>query len=189
MIAIADPLLAGDRMGGRCRAITLSQLALDAQVLFTPGESYSIMVVMPDGSVAVRGLVTPDLHDDLGATLLTIAQAGDAPHERHRIARLARQALDEMRLSVRGLAGEAAPVHEAWADWRSETVTRLMQAGIRTNGLHALHPVHHRHVPVENEEIDLLRAHGVDCLFAILRLDDGESNAFDDASDHFAHDL
>ena len=65
VIAIADPLIAGDRMGGRCRAITLSQLALDAQVLFTPGESYSIMVVMPDGSVATRGLVTPDQHDDL----------------------------------------------------------------------------------------------------------------------------
>lgn len=77
-----------------------------------------------------RARIASDLHDDLGATLLTIAQAGDAPHERHRIARLARQALDEMRLSVRGLAGEAAPVHEAWADWRSETVTRLMQAGI-----------------------------------------------------------
>ena len=65
VIAIADPLVAGDRMGGRCRAITLSQLALDDQVLFAPGESYSIMVVMPDGSVAVRGLVAPDEHDGL----------------------------------------------------------------------------------------------------------------------------
>lgn len=77
-----------------------------------------------------RARIASDLHDDLGATLLTIAQTGDAPQERHRIAQLARQALDEMRLSVRGLAGEAAPVHEAWADWRAETVTRLVQAGI-----------------------------------------------------------
>ena len=65
VVAIADPLIAGDRMGGRCRAITDSQLALDTRVLFSPGASYSIMVVMPDGSVATRGLVTPDQHDDL----------------------------------------------------------------------------------------------------------------------------
>jgi signal transduction histidine kinase len=86
------------------------------------------------GARQERRRIASDLHDDLGAQLLTIAQAsGHASRER--IAGMARQALDEMRLSVRGLAGESARVSDALADWRAESVTRLAAAGFEVEWL------------------------------------------------------
>jgi signal transduction histidine kinase len=84
------------------------------------------------GARQERRRIASDLHDDLGARLLTIAQAstGSAGADRERVAAMARQALDEMRLSVRGLAGEPAQAEEVLADWRAECVTRLSAAGI-----------------------------------------------------------
>ena len=73
-----------------------------------------------------RKRIAADLHDDLGAKLLTIVHTSDGG----RIPQLAREALEEMRLSVRGLAGKPVQLDEALADWRSEIMTRLAQAGI-----------------------------------------------------------
>lgn len=73
-----------------------------------------------------RRRIASDLHDDLGAKLLTIVHTVDASRFPH----LAREALEEMRLSVRGLAGKAVRLDDAIADWRAETVARLEQAGI-----------------------------------------------------------
>ena len=49
-----------------------------------------------------RKRIAADLHDDLGAKLLTIVHTSD----NERISTLAREALEEMRLSVRGIAGK-----------------------------------------------------------------------------------
>jgi len=46
---------------------------------------------------------------------------------------LARQALDEMRQSVRGMAGKPVAADVAIADWRSELVTRLRGAGFEVD--------------------------------------------------------
>ncbi len=73
-----------------------------------------------------RKRIAADLHDDLGAKLLTIVHTSES----ERIANLAREALEEMRLSVRGLTGKPVQVADALADWRAETVARLGQAGI-----------------------------------------------------------
>lgn len=73
-----------------------------------------------------RKRIAGDLHDDLGAKLLTIVHTTES----ERISTLAREALEEMRLSVRGLTGKAMRVADALADWRAETVSRLGQAGI-----------------------------------------------------------
>lgn len=73
-----------------------------------------------------RRRIASDLHDDLGAKLLTIVHTVDASRFPH----LAREALEEMRLSVRGLAGKAVRLDDAIADWRAEIVGRLEQAGI-----------------------------------------------------------
>lgn len=77
-----------------------------------------------------RSRIASDLHDDLGARLLTIVQASQAGGEPGRVADMARQALEEMRLSVRGMTANVTPADEALADWRAEAVTRLAEAGI-----------------------------------------------------------
>lgn len=81
-----------------------------------------------DAMLNERRRIAADLHDDLGAKLLTIAQT--APPERGNVAGLAREALEEMRLSVRGMVGETQSIANAVADWRVEAVTRLAQANI-----------------------------------------------------------
>ena len=73
-----------------------------------------------------RKRIASDLHDDLGAKLLTIVHTSDAS----RVPQLAREALEEMRLSVRGLAGKPVRLDDALADWRAETMVRLGQAKI-----------------------------------------------------------
>lgn len=81
-----------------------------------------------------RRRIASDLHDDLGARLLGITQAsagarGEADNER--IAAMARQALDEMRLAVRGMTAAPALAADVFADWRAECVSRLEAAGLR----------------------------------------------------------
>lgn len=76
-----------------------------------------------------RKRIAADLHDDLGAKLLTIVHTCD----NDRIATLAREALEEMRLSVRGLTGRPVHFADALGDWRSEVVSRLGQAGIEVD--------------------------------------------------------
>jgi two-component system, NarL family, sensor histidine kinase UhpB len=76
-----------------------------------------------------RKRIAADLHDDLGAKLLTIVHTSESD----RISTLAREALEEMRLSVRGLTGKPMRVADALADWRAETVSRLGQAGIEAD--------------------------------------------------------
>ena len=73
-----------------------------------------------------RKRIAGDLHDDLGAKLLTIIHTSDSD----RISALAREALEEMRLSVRGLTGRPMRLADALADWRAETVLRLGQSNI-----------------------------------------------------------
>lgn len=73
-----------------------------------------------------RKRIAADLHDDLGAKLLTIVHTSES----ERISTLAREALEEMRLSVRGLTGKPVKLIDALGDWRVEVVSRLQQAGV-----------------------------------------------------------
>ena len=74
-----------------------------------------------------RKRIAADLHDDLGAKLLTIVHTSESD----RISQLAREALEEMRLSVRGLTGKPVQLLDALGDWRAELVSRLAQANIQ----------------------------------------------------------
>jgi signal transduction histidine kinase len=73
-----------------------------------------------------RKRIAADLHDDLGAKLLTIVHTSESD----RISSLARDALEEMRLSVRGLTGKPVYLADALGDWRAEVMARLAQAGV-----------------------------------------------------------
>ncbi len=82
-----------------------------------------------------RHRIAADLHDDLGAKLLTIIHSESAQVQqagRPSAASMARQALDEMRLSVRGLTAQAMPLPQALADWRTEAMERSYAAGLQT---------------------------------------------------------
>ena len=76
-----------------------------------------------------RKRIAADLHDDLGAKLLTIVHTSD----NERISTLAREALEEMRLSVRGLTGKPVKLVDALGDWRAEVVSRLNQSGVQSD--------------------------------------------------------
>ena len=76
-----------------------------------------------------RKRIAADLHDDLGAKLLTIVHTSD----NERISTLAREALEEMRLSVRGLTGKPVRMADALGDWRAEVVSRLAQSGVEAD--------------------------------------------------------
>lgn len=81
------------------------------------------------GTREERRRIASDLHDDLGAQLLTIAQVSRRGQDADSVAGMARRALEEMRLAVRGLAGDAAAAQDVLADWRAECVERLDAAG------------------------------------------------------------
>lgn len=111
------------------------------------------------GARQERQRIASDLHDDLGATLLSIAQTSEsgmegvkkrgkeggkegrnsADHEsgqsHRKVASLARHAMDDLRLSVRGLTGSSSPLEDTLADWRAESVSRLVAAGIEPHWL------------------------------------------------------
>lgn len=78
-----------------------------------------------------RRRIASDLHDDLGARLLGIVQASQGGGRHEQIAELARQALDDMRLSVRGLTAQGLDTADWLADCRAETVARLADAGLQ----------------------------------------------------------
>jgi signal transduction histidine kinase len=79
------------------------------------------------GAMAERQRIAADLHDDLGAKLMTLVQMGG-----HSLtAQLAREALHDMRQSVKGMAGQPVAAEEVLADWRAEGVSRLHAAGLK----------------------------------------------------------
>jgi signal transduction histidine kinase len=74
-----------------------------------------------------RRRIARDLHDDVGARLLSGLHQPDLRETRQTL----RQAITEVRLVVGGLAGERRPLGDVLADLRHETAERLESAGLR----------------------------------------------------------
>ncbi len=109
--------------------LALGDRAREASVAME--KSYAEMVELRVEQVTQqeRKRIAGDLHDDLGAKLLTIVHTSDS----ERISSLAREALEEMRLSVRGLTGKPVKLIDALGDWRAEVVGRLSQTGVESD--------------------------------------------------------
>ncbi|MBK3798646.1 DUF1983 domain-containing protein [Azospirillum brasilense] len=58
IVAIADPNYAGVRFGGRVVTATTGVVMLDAPVTLESGQSYTLSVVLPDGGVVERAVLT-----------------------------------------------------------------------------------------------------------------------------------
>jgi signal transduction histidine kinase len=117
--------------GRALQAVEADRQTLEARVREATAQierSYQQLAELRVEQVTVqeRKRIAADLHDDLGAKLLTIVHTSD----NDRISTLAREALEEMRLSVRGLTGKPMRLLDALGDWRAEVVSRLEQAGI-----------------------------------------------------------
>lgn len=57
LIAVADPSYAGARFGGRLVAATLATLTLDKGIDIIAGDTYSISVVLPDGTISTNSII------------------------------------------------------------------------------------------------------------------------------------
>ncbi len=88
------------------------------------------------GVAEERTRIASDLHDDLGAHLLSIVHASSQDAAGASIAASARRALDDLRLSVRGLTSDALLAADVFADWRAETLARLELAHIEASWQH-----------------------------------------------------
>ena len=110
--------------GGR-RLFSREDLALlvDLRKLFMEVVRYRGLVEL--AVAAERERVARDLHDDVGARLLTLSQRldGDA-------ARWARDALTELRAVVYSMHSGAQSLENLIADWRAETAERCEAAGV-----------------------------------------------------------
>jgi len=129
MLGLALALIASNsraRLGAERQTIELDQLMqnrlAEAERKFL-GEAETRIEQVTERE---RKRIAADLHDDLGAKLLTIVHTSESD----RISTLAREALEEMRLSVRGLTGKPVQLLDALGDWRAEVVSRLGQANI-----------------------------------------------------------
>jgi len=58
IISVADPNIAGVRFGGRIAAATANAITLDAPVTLEAGQSYTLSVELPDGSIAERAVAS-----------------------------------------------------------------------------------------------------------------------------------
>jgi signal transduction histidine kinase len=115
-------------LGGEADRLALGERAREAGAAME--KTYAEMVELRVEQVTrqERKRIAGDLHDDLGAKLLTIVHTSDS----ERISSLAREALEEMRLSVRGLTGKSVKLIDALGDWRAEVVGRLSQTGVES---------------------------------------------------------
>lgn len=91
------------------------------------------------GAADERRRMAQDLHDDIGARLLSAIHVAQGP-----VKALLQDALRDMRTLVTGLIGENAPLSRVIADIRIETASRLEAAGIALDW------------PIVNEADDLL---------------------------------
>lgn len=128
-IGILPALELGMPMRGT-RLFNLADLQRANEVFALTQRSLEAHDALEQGARLERQRIAADLHDDLGAKLLTIVQTARDPERGARVVELARQALEDMRLAVRGLSVNEVLASEAQADWRAELLQRLEVAGI-----------------------------------------------------------
>ncbi|MDE2148278.1 MAG: hypothetical protein KGJ55_00320 [Gammaproteobacteria bacterium] len=99
-------------------------LAASVQAILQRCANYEIAVRAGVESERLR--LAQDLHDDIGARLLTLIHRSEGP-----AAQMARDALENLRLVVHGLAAGALQIEEALSRCREEIADRCDAVGVR----------------------------------------------------------
>jgi signal transduction histidine kinase len=105
---------------------TVEDLAAARQAVGLLAQADASRLAYERGAAEERRRIAQDLHDDVGARLLSGLHKSDLPQTRGAL----REAIAEIRLVVSGLAGERRPLDEVFADLRHEADHRLEAAGV-----------------------------------------------------------
>lgn len=92
----------------------------------TAGQDARLAAAFEHGRLAERERLAQDLHDDLGARLLTLIVRARDPE----MAESLRNALRDLKALARGLMAPRTRLSEAAADWKHEAEARMAEAGI-----------------------------------------------------------
>lgn len=111
--------------GGRS-LFTVEDLAAARQAVGLLAQAAASRSAYERGATEERRRIAQDLHDDVGARLLSGLHKSDLPQTRGAL----REAIAEIRLVVSGLAGERRPLDDVFADLRHEAFDRLGAAGV-----------------------------------------------------------
>lgn len=101
-------------------------LAAARQAVGLLAQAEASRVAYERGAAEERRRIAQDLHDDVGARLLSGLHRSDLTETRSAL----RDAIAEIRLVVSGLAGERRPLADVLADLRHEAFDRLGAAGV-----------------------------------------------------------
>lgn len=115
--------------GGGGRLFNSGDVAMAEAMVALVSEVIEARRAYDRGAEAERGRIARDLHDDVGARLMTSLHRPDVGGMQADV----RLAMAEMRLIIDGLSGQSRFLADVLADLRHETVTRLALAGIRTD--------------------------------------------------------
>lgn len=123
--AAGDGVLALEYADGGARLFSPRDVRLAASLLELVRQGANYRDGYWRGVVSERERIARDLHDDIGAKLLTLIHEASS----ERVATLARAAVAEMREVVAGLRAQPLPLADALADWRAELAQRCAAAG------------------------------------------------------------
>jgi signal transduction histidine kinase len=124
--AVSPALLLRYPWSGR-RLFNPSHLRLAAQAMTLAEQAGTSFNSYERGVMEERRRIARDLHDDVGARLLTSMHKPDLPKTRESL----RLAMHDLRLVISALSGDKRPIGDVLADLRHETIERVEAAGLR----------------------------------------------------------
>lgn len=123
----ADSALMLEYAGAGSRLFTAQDARLAQSIWTIVQRGLSARANYAEGVRAERERIAHDLHDDIGARLLTLIHRAQSPQD----ADIARAAMQDMRTLLAALNERPRRLVDALGDWRAEAESRCEAAGLR----------------------------------------------------------